>query len=67
MHLNKVSVIIALIILAINIFLLMVYFQKQGQFTFKFIKGIYEETKAEQDRGEVQMSRLDFSLTYVIF
>ena len=45
MHSNKVSIIIGLIIIAINIFLLTIYFQKQWKYTFNFVKSLYEEIK----------------------
>ncbi len=50
MHSNKVSIIIALVIIAISIFLLMIYFGKQGKYTFSFIGKLYEEAKAEKDK-----------------
>lgn len=46
MHSNKVSIIIALVIIAMSIFLLMIYFGKQGKYTFDFIGKLYEEIKA---------------------
>lgn len=38
MHSKKVSIVIGLIVLAINIFLMIVYFQKQGRYSFDFIR-----------------------------
>ena len=46
MHSKKVSVIIGLIILVINVLLLTVYLQRQGEHTFGFMKSLYEEIKA---------------------
>jgi len=40
MYSKKLSIIIGIIIIAINIFLFVVYFQKQGKYTFEFIKGL---------------------------
>ncbi len=46
MHSKKVSIIIGLIILVINVLLLTVYLQRQGEHTFGFMKSLYEEIKA---------------------
>ena len=46
MRSKKVSIIIGLIILVINVLLLTVYLQRQGEHTFGFIKSLYEEIKA---------------------
>ncbi len=48
MHSNKVSVIIALIIITIGVFLLIVYYEKQGEYTFSFIKSLYNEIRRDQ-------------------
>ena len=48
MHSNKVSVIIGLIIIAIGVFLLIVYYERQGEYTFRFIKSLYDEIKRTQ-------------------
>ncbi len=48
MHSNKTSVVIGLIIIAIGVFLLIVYYEKQGEYTFSFIKSLYEEIKRTQ-------------------
>ena len=36
MHSNRISIVIGLIILAINVFLLTIYASKQGEMTFSF-------------------------------
>lgn len=43
MHSNKSSMIIGLLVIAVSILLLIVYFQKQGEYTFKFMKSLYKE------------------------
>ena len=55
MHSNKASVIIALIIIAISIFLLVVYSSKQGKHTFSFIESLYNEIRADQTSVSVRM------------
>jgi hypothetical protein len=45
MHSKKVSIIIGLIILILDLFLMAVYLQRQGEHTFGFIKSLYEEIK----------------------
>ena len=46
MHSKKVSIIIGLIVLILDLFLMAVYLQRQGEHTFGFTKSLYEETKA---------------------
>ncbi len=48
MHSNKASIIIALVILTISIFLLIVYSGKQGKYTFSFMGKLYEEIRTEK-------------------
>ena len=48
MHSNKVSIIIGLVIIAISVFLLIIYSQKQGEYTFGFIKSVYEEIRSDK-------------------
>ncbi len=55
MHSSKTSVIITLIIIAISIFLLVVYSSKQGKHTFSFIKSLYNEIRADQTSVSVRM------------
>ena len=55
MHSNKASVIIALAIIAISIFLLIVYSSKQGKHTFSFIESLYNEIRADQTSVSVRM------------
>jgi len=49
MHSNKMSIIIALVIIVISIFLLMIYSGKQGKYTFGFVGELYKEIKAEKN------------------
>ena len=65
MHSNKVSIIIALVIIAISIFLLMVYFEKQGKYTFSFIEKLYEEIKAENNKAGKTPGNMDKAFAYV--
>ena len=46
MHSKKASIIIGLIVLILDLFLMVVYLQRQGEHTFGFIKSLYEEIKA---------------------
>ncbi len=46
MHSKKASIIIGLIVLIVNLLLMAVYLQKQGEHTFGFVKSLYEEIKA---------------------
>ncbi len=66
MHSNKVSIIIALVIIAISIFLLMIYFGKQGKYTFSFIGKLYEEAKAEKDKVSKTHENIAKAFAYVL-
>jgi hypothetical protein len=46
MHSKKASSIIGLIVLILDLFLMAVYLQRQGEHTFGFVKSLYEEIKA---------------------
>lgn len=59
MHSNKVSVIIGLVIIAIGVFLLIVYYEKQGEYTFGFIKSVYEEIRADKTSTSIHPKRGD--------
>lgn len=45
MHSNRISIVIGLIILIINLFLLTIYASKQGKFTFSFFFSVCREIK----------------------
>jgi hypothetical protein len=45
MHSKKVSITIGLIILILDLLLMAVYLQRQGEHTFGFVKSLYEEIK----------------------
>lgn len=40
MHSKKVSVIIGIVILIIDVFLFIIYWHNQAKYTFEFIKGL---------------------------
>ncbi len=42
MHSKRLSVIIGVAIIAVDIFLFIIYFQKQGKYTFDFVKSLYK-------------------------
>jgi len=79
MHSPKISIIIGLIIIAINIFLFILYFQKQGKFSFEFIKSLYDFWKNEylsiEDSGKsklvslqaIDRQELHFPLPYHLY
>ncbi len=52
MHSKKASIIIGLIILILDLLLMAVYLQRQGEHTFGFVKSLYEEIKAYRADGE---------------
>lgn len=56
MQSSRSSVIIALIIIAISIFLLIVYFRKQGEYTFGFIESLYNEMMGTQTSVSIRSS-----------
>jgi len=54
MHSKKASIIIGLIILILDLFLMAVYLQRQGEYTFGFIKSLYEEIKVYRKESDKQ-------------
>ena len=62
MHSKKVSITIGLIILILDLFLMAVYLQRQGEHTFGFIKSLYEEIKAYRKGSTGRDARAALSL-----
>jgi len=54
MHSKKASIIIGLIVLIVNLLLMAVYLQKQGEHTFGFVKSLYEEIKVYRKERDKQ-------------
>ena len=52
MHSKKASIIIGLIVVILDLFLMAVYLQRQGEHTLGFIKSLYEEIKVYRADGE---------------
>ena len=48
MYSRRTSIVVGLIIIIINVLLLVVYAQKQGKHTFRFIKALYEDSRCNQ-------------------
>lgn len=42
MHSNRVSVLIGSLFFVINVILAIIYYQKQGAYTFEFVKNLYK-------------------------
>jgi hypothetical protein len=42
MHSNKVSVLIGSLFFVINVVLMIIYYHKQGTYTFEFVKNLYK-------------------------
>ena len=54
MHSKKISVIIGLIIIAINTLLMIIYLQKQWKYTTEYTRSLYKEIKKPSASSQIK-------------